>query len=93
MEIKKSCRTFVGLISTPMQHRASTWKGHRRWLAAPTTAISDSRGSLCAYESTPLTIELLVMAEDAVGVEGNPALACQIDADIGTGDDAIMQFA
>ena len=45
MEIKKSCRTFVGLISTPMQREASTWKGHKRWLAARTTAISDSRGS------------------------------------------------
>jgi hypothetical protein len=42
---KKSCRTFVGLISTPMQREASTWKGHKRWLAARTTAISDSRGS------------------------------------------------
>ena len=45
METKKSCRTFVGLISTPMQREASTWKGHKRWLAARTTAISDSRGS------------------------------------------------
>jgi len=45
MEIKKSCRTFVGLISTPMQREASTWKGHKRWRAARTTAISDSRGS------------------------------------------------
>ena len=45
MEIKKSCRTFVGLISTPMQRGASTWKGHKRWLSARTTAISDSRGS------------------------------------------------
>jgi hypothetical protein len=45
MEIKKSCRTFVGLISTPMQREASTWKGHKRWLSARTTAISDSRGS------------------------------------------------
>jgi hypothetical protein len=45
MEIKKSCRTFAGLISTPMQREASTWKGHKRWLAARATAISDSRGS------------------------------------------------
>ena len=45
MEIRKSCRTFAGLISTPMQREASTWKGHKRWLAARTTAISDSRGS------------------------------------------------
>ena len=45
MEIKNSCRTFVGLISTPMQRGASTWKGHKRWLSARTTAISDSRGS------------------------------------------------
>ena len=45
MEIKNSCRTFVGLISTPMQREASTWKGHKRWLSARTTAISDSRGS------------------------------------------------
>lgn len=45
MEIKKSCRTFAGLISTPMQREASTWKGRKRWLAARTTAISDSRGS------------------------------------------------
>jgi transposase len=44
-EIKKSCRTFVGLISTPMQREASTWKGHKRWPAARTTATSDSRGS------------------------------------------------
>jgi hypothetical protein len=41
---KKSCRTFVGLISTPMQRKASSWKGHKRWPAARTTAISDSRG-------------------------------------------------
>ena len=45
MEIKKFCRIFVGLISTPMQREASTWKGRKRWLAARTTAISDSRGS------------------------------------------------
>ena len=93
MEIKKSCRTFVGLISTPMQHRASSSKGHKRWLAARTTAISDSRGSLCAHESAPLIIELLVMPEDAVGVEGNPAVACQISAHVGARGGAIMQFA
>jgi hypothetical protein len=29
----------------PVQREASTWKGHKRWLAARTTAISDSRGS------------------------------------------------
>jgi hypothetical protein len=45
MAIKKSCRTFAGLISTPMQREASTWKGHKRWLAARATAISVSRGS------------------------------------------------
>ena len=45
MEIRKSCRTFAGLISTPMQRAASAWKGHKRWLAARTTAIFDSRGS------------------------------------------------
>ena len=45
MEIRKSCRTFAGLISMPMQREASTWKGHKRWLAARTTAISASRGS------------------------------------------------
>ena len=45
MEIRKSCRTFAGLISTPMQRAASVWKGHKRWLAARATAISDSRGS------------------------------------------------
>jgi hypothetical protein len=33
MEVKKSCRTFAGLISTPMQREASTWNGHKRWLA------------------------------------------------------------
>ncbi len=27
-EIKKSCRTFVGLISTPTQRAASAWRGH-----------------------------------------------------------------
>jgi hypothetical protein len=43
-EIGKSCRTFAGLISTPMQRQASTWKGHKPWLAARATAISDSRG-------------------------------------------------
>ena len=31
--------------STPMQREASSWKGHKRWLAARTTAILDSRGS------------------------------------------------
>ena len=45
MAIRKSCRTFVGLISTPMQREASAWKGHKRWLAARATAISASRGS------------------------------------------------
>jgi hypothetical protein len=42
---KKSWRTFVGLISTPMEREESTWKGHKRWLVARATAISDSRGS------------------------------------------------
>jgi hypothetical protein len=28
-----------------MQRKASAWKGHKRWQAARTTAISDSRGS------------------------------------------------
>jgi len=29
MEIKKSCRTFVGLILKPTQRAASTWNGHK----------------------------------------------------------------
>src|SRR5688500_3034935 len=45
MAIRKSCRTFAGSISTPMQREASIWKGHKRRLAARTTAISDSRDS------------------------------------------------
>src|SRR5262249_4082584 len=44
-EIKKSCRTFAGSISRPMQHVAFAWSGHKRWLAVRATAIFDSRGS------------------------------------------------
>src|SRR5882672_7881544 len=43
-EIKKSCRTFAGLISKPMQRAGSAWKGHKRWLVARATAIFGSRG-------------------------------------------------
>ena len=45
MEIKKSCRIFAGWISLRMQREASTWKGHKPWLAARAIAISDSRSS------------------------------------------------
>ena len=44
METRKSCRTFAGLISTPTQRKASTWKERKRWPAARATAISGSRG-------------------------------------------------
>ncbi|MEY9116839.1 hypothetical protein ABIE86_005571 [Bradyrhizobium diazoefficiens] len=44
MATRTSCRTSVDLISTPMQREASAWRGHKPWLAARATAISDSRG-------------------------------------------------
>ena len=44
-EIKKSCRTFVGLISRLMQHVAFVWNGRKRWPAVRATAIFGSRGS------------------------------------------------
>ena len=43
--IKKSCRTFAGLISRPMQRVAFVWNGPKRWLAARATAIFGSRAS------------------------------------------------
>ena len=45
MATRKSCRTFAGLISTPMQREASTWNEPKRWLAARTTAIFASPAS------------------------------------------------
>src|SRR5882672_10100476 len=42
-EIKRSCRTSVGLISKPMQRAASAWNGRKRWLVARAIAISGSR--------------------------------------------------
>jgi len=43
MATRRSCRTFAGSISTPMQREASTWRGRKHWLAARAIAISDSR--------------------------------------------------
>ena len=45
METKKSCLTFAGSISWPMQHVTFDWSGHERSRAVRATAISGSRGS------------------------------------------------
>src|ERR1700752_5020906 len=52
--------------------------GHDKWLG------HDASGS---------TIQLLVVAEDAVLVEGNAALARQIGCDVRATGDAVVQFA
>ena len=53
MATRKSCRTFAGSISTPMQREASTWNGHKRWLAARATAISASRDCSVTVDFAP----------------------------------------
>ena|SRR5271168_1001668 len=58
----------------------------KTWMAGTRPAMTRNDHVLLS------TIQLLVMAEDAVRVEGNPPLACKIEPDIGTGGDAIAQF-